>query len=56
VDQFGFGGGVHRDVEADPEQFRGAAGEPVGEVGGVIRGRLDVGVGKPSFVGVEAAG
>ena len=54
--EFGFGAGVHGHIEADAEQFRGAAGEPVGEVGGVIRGGVDVRVGQAALVGVEAAG
>ena len=47
------GGGVHGDVHAGAEQFRGAAGDPVGEIGGVLGGGVDARVAETAFVRVD---
>jgi hypothetical protein len=45
---------VHGDVDPGLEQLGGAAGDPLGQVGGVVGGGLDQGIAEAPGVGVQS--
>jgi len=55
-DEFVFGGCVHAQVVPGAEQPGRAAGDPVGQVGGVLRGGVGGRVAEAALVEIEAPG